>query len=96
METRKLIGSKDIQVAFQRQVPVSQEGEWSLETTETVKVLTKKELDKNDNFWLKRGHCVHDGITRVFKCISRWGENYPDWFAEGNTSLFLRQVKTDA
>ena len=69
------------------------EGSWRLECSEAVKCLLKKGNwsapgpDRLVNYWWKRMHVLHEGITKAFVAISESTEEYPTWFSEGKTRL---------
>lgn len=65
-----------IKEAIARKVPVPAEGSWRLECSEVVKCLLKKRNwsapgpDRLVNYWWKRLHVLHEGITKAFVAIS--------------------------
>ena len=43
--------------------------------------------DRLANFWWKCAHSLHEGVVIAFRSIYGRDKEYPDWFAEGKTSL---------
>ena len=84
---------EEIRSAIHSRVPPSTKEDWDLEVMVAAKVLNKKKNwsapgpDRLANFWWKCAHSLHEGVVIAFRSISRRDEEYPDWFAEGKTSL---------
>ena len=84
---------EEIRSVIHSRVPPLTQEDWDLEVMVTAKVLNKKKNwsvpgpDRLANFWWKRAHFLHEGVTIAFPSISRRDEEYSDWFAEGKTSL---------
>ena len=79
--------------AIARRVPPPPQEPWQLKTSPAVRALLKKRNwsapgpDKLVNYWWKRAHALHDGVTRAFLAISESEEEFPGWFSEGKPSL---------
>lgn len=82
-----------IKEAIARKVPMPSEGTWNLQCSEAVRCLLKKRNwsapgpDRLVNYWWKRAHVLHEGVTKAFMGISKSTEEYPIWFSEGKTRL---------
>ena len=84
---------QEMEDAIARRVPPPPKKPWQFETSHGVRIILKKRNwsapgpDKLVNYWWKRAHALHDGVTRAFLAISESEEEYPGWFTEGKTSL---------
>lgn len=84
---------QEMEDAIAMRVPPPPEEPWQFETSQGVRILLKKRNwsapgpDKLVNYWWKRAHALHDGVTWAFLAISKSEEEYPGWFTEGKTSL---------
>ena len=88
---------KDIKEAIASWVPPTFEEEWDLDPTIAAKIMRKKGKfsapgsDRLVNFWWKRSTSLHNEVTQAFMAISKIDGEYPQWFAEGKTSLPPKQ-----
>lgn len=84
---------KDIKEAIPSRVPPLSKEEWDLDPTIAAKIMRKKRnfsapvADRLVNFWWKRARSLHNEVTQAFVAISKIDGEYPQWFAEGKTSL---------
>ena len=84
---------KEIEEAIRQRVPPTSLEEWDLETVARAKVISKKRNwsapgpDRVVNFLWKRECAVHEDVKISFKGISESLQAYPEWFAQGKSSL---------
>ncbi|XP_068750863.1 uncharacterized protein [Montipora capricornis] len=84
---------KEIEEGIRQRVPPASQEEWDLETAVIAKVISKKRNwsapgpDRVVNFWWKRAYAVHEDVKINFKGISESLQAYPEWFAQGKSSL---------
>ena len=81
---------KDIKEAIASRVPPPSEEKWDLDPTIAAKIMRKKRNFSAPglvNFWWKRATSLHNEVTQAFMAISKIDGEYPQWFAEGKTSL---------
>ena len=82
-----------IREAIAKKVPPPSDESWGLQTSQAVKILSKKRNwsspgpDKLVNYWWKRAQVLHVGVVKAFVSISESKEDYPPWFSEGKTRL---------
>jgi len=84
---------QELKEAIAERVPPPTEEAWQLEPSEAVKVFHKKRNwsasgpDRLVNYWWKRAHALHEGITQVFVSITKLTKLHPLWFSKGKTRL---------
>ena len=80
---------QDLEDAIARGVSPPPKEQWQIETSQAVRDLLKKRNwsapgpDKLVNYWRKRAHALHDGVTEAVFAISESEEEYPGWLSEG-------------
>ena len=84
---------EDVREAINKYVPPPSNENFVLESTEVVKTIMKKRNwsapgpDRIANYWWKKAHALHEGVTKSFQSIGQSPSEYPMWFAEGKTTL---------
>ena len=84
---------EDVREAINKYVPPPSNDNFVLESTEVVKTIMKKRNwsapgpDRIANYWWKKAHALHEGVTKSFQSIGQSPSEYSMWFAEGKTTL---------
>ncbi|XP_068691351.1 uncharacterized protein [Montipora foliosa] len=84
---------EDVREAINKYVPPPSNENFVLESTEAVKTIMKKRNwsapgpDRIANYWWKKAHALHEGVTKSFQAIGQSPSEYPMRFAEGKTTL---------